>query len=324
MLKASPEARERLDEIAQLFFTISEQEKEEMMCSFCMEHGHDDKWYMNFENYLFHKIYRTPEEVAEVKSRYFKALRDTDRYGDPGYNHDAEYLRKKYKTTPGQIITTEEAMKVMQLGEEACKREDTIMAISKCNCALTYHGTLDYRCIVFGVPVSWGMEIGYAKFPEAGLTEFGGADWRELRSNLKRAGKSTLDAAEATELMKNWAKKGVHHTLVSRGVLPLIDGICNCEAPYCMRIRHRQLTGVVENCLVKGHYVARVNPEKCAHCGLCKIQCEFGAITSSRHSHYTSIDPFLCFGCGICRMACKKEAIEMVPREKIPAVANLW
>ena len=125
------------------------------MCTFCTDHGMDDKWYFNFENFLFNKVFPTPEDKEAARAHYIHTLGDTDRYGDPEYDHDLEYAIKKHKTAPGQVITQEEAIRILDLAGEATKREDTIVTLARCNCLLSFRGKIDYRCIVFGVPVSW-------------------------------------------------------------------------------------------------------------------------------------------------------------------------
>ena len=112
-------------------------------------------------------------------------------------------------------------------------------------------------------------------------------------------------------------------TRMSRGRLPLIEAICNCEKRYCTYSRNRDLSGVIEYCL-KGHYIARINPEKCTACGRCLNACEFGAISHSKIADTVDIDVTKCYGCGLCRSRCKHDAISMVSREMIPAARNLW
>ncbi len=294
------------------------------MCTFCGEHGRGEKWYFQFENYLFQKVFPTSDEQQEARKRSMKTFADTDRYGDPEYAHDMDYLREKFAITPGQVITLEEAKRVMNIAKEATEREDTMMVLARCNCAFTHRGKVDYRCIVFGIPVSWASEIGYARYPKEGLTEFGGAEWKEIRQQLNRGLKVPLKAEEAEELLVEWNRQGLIHTLVSRGLLPLIDGICNCEKPYCMRNRHRFLQGLTEHVLLKGHFVARIDPQLCTACGQCMDRCPFGAVQVSKWMPNALVDVQQCFGCGLCVTTCKNEAIKFVPREEIPLAKNLW
>jgi len=281
----------------------------------------DDRWYFNFENYLFNKIYPTPELKQEAKEKFMERLYNVDRYGDPAYTHDPDQ-----SIAPAQVITREEANKVFEIAEEATKREDTIIALSRCNCALAYRGKIEYRCIVFGVPITWSSEIGYQRYPREGLTEFKGAEWSELKSKVYAGRRVPLKPEEAKELFQDWTKRGFQTTLVTRAIFPLIDGLCFCEAPYCQRIRRRKLAGLQNDHqhLRKGHYVARINPEKCNACGACMIRCMYGAVIVRRWSDIAHIEPADCFGCGICRAGCRYEAIDMVQREEIPAAREQW
>jgi len=74
----------------------------------------------------------------------------------------------------------------------------------------------------------------------------------------------------------------------------------------------------------KGHYVAQVDSERCNGCGLCVRRCQFKALSFSPSTLKAYIDPFKCFGCGLCRNPCKPDAIEMVDRAGLPAVAEVW
>lgn len=300
------------------------------MCTFCTEHGLDDKWYFNFANYLFSKIYPTPELQEEAKKAWTSEtgrLRTVDHYGDPEHTHRPP---DEYTSGVGgafaQIIAQPEAMKVMEIADEACKREDTFMVLSRCNCALAYRGKMEYRCIVFGVPVTLSAKTGYQRYPKEGLTEFGGAEWRELRKILYDGRKVSLTVPDAKELIAEWNKRGFYSTLVTRATFPLIDGICFCEAPYCQRYRRRRERGLSnpDLGLRKGHYIARIDPQKCNSCGACMMRCMFGAILVSHHNKLALVDPKDCFGCGLCQIECKRDAVTMVPRVEVSAAKNLW
>jgi MinD superfamily P-loop ATPase len=56
--------------------------------------------------------------------------------------------------------------------------------------------------------------------------------------------------------------------------------------------------------------VAKLTPELCTHCDLCRQHCRFGAISDG--DQY-SVDPYGCEGCGVCAYICPAQAIEMVP-----------
>ncbi|MFH1032660.1 MAG: 4Fe-4S binding protein [Chloroflexota bacterium] len=295
------------------------------MCHWCADHGRGQTWYDNLENYLFNKIFMTPEQREEVKKKMVATFADTEwRYSEPEFIRNVNFLKERASHGfAAQIITKEEMIKVLELAEEAAKREDSMVVLGHCPCNLVYHGTREYCCIGFGMPVAMSMEIGYGRLPREGLTEFGGAEWRELRSELRKGAKVPLQLNDAKQLIEEWEKKGRWHLIMGRGRMPLIEAICNCEKPYCTYWRNRLVSGVKEYCL-KGHFVARINTKKCTTCGACMKQCQFGAIHTSIWEDITNIDPTQCFGCGICRAVCKNDAIDMVPKTQIPIARNLW
>ena len=49
-----------------------------------------------------------------------------------------------------------------------------------------------------------------------------------------------------------------------------------------------------------------------------------GFITWSPYLNRPVIDVTRCFGCGVCRVVCETEAIELIDRETIPIVRELW
>ncbi|MBI5969303.1 MAG: 4Fe-4S binding protein [Deltaproteobacteria bacterium] len=296
------------------------------MCHWCNQHGdRDHKWYERVENYLFNKVFPTPEDQERVKQEMVKTFADTEwRYSDAEFIRNHDFLQARAsKGFSSQIVIKEEMLRILKIAEEATKREDSIMVAGHCPCRLVYEGTRDYVCIGFGMPVTMSMEIGYGRLPGEGLTEYGGAEWKNLRKELRKGAKVPLKLEEAEELIDEWEKRGLWHIVMSRGRLPLIEAICNCERRYCTYWMNRFRSGVKEYVL-KGHYIARVNPLKCTSCGHCFDRCQFGALHYSKTSDNVDIDMYMCFGCGLCYSACPNEAIELISRAKIPAIKNLW
>ena len=296
------------------------------MCHWCTEHaGRDERWYTTYENFLFDKIFPTPEEQEEVKRKIVATFIETEwRYSQPQYIRNKEYLVSRTQMGFGsQMITKEEMKRILDLAFEATEREDSLVVVGHCPCRLVYDGVRDYCCIGFGVPVTMSMEVAYGRLPREGLTEFGGAEWRELRRELRKGAKVPLKREEVAELIDDWERRGLWHLIMSRGRAPLIEAICNCERRYCTYWRNREQTGVKEYAL-KGHYISRIDPLKCIQCGACVEMCQFGAISNSRIAYTVDIDVTKCFGCGLCRAVCLHDAISLVPREEIPAASNLW
>lgn len=58
---------------------------------------------------------------------------------------------------------------------------------------------------------------------------------------------------------------------------------------------------------VSGH-TARIDPEKCIQCGLCRELCRWQAIDEN-----FVVDPIGCEGCGVCHYFCPEQAIAFLP-----------
>ena len=296
------------------------------MCHWCTQHGdRDQKWYETFDNYLFNKIFPTPEEQEAAKQKIVSTFAETEwRYSEPEYIRNPDFLQARASSGFGsQIITKEEMLRLLRLADEATKREDSLLVVGHCPCRLVYDGVRDYCCIGFGMPVTMSMEVAYGRLPREGLTEFGGAEWKELRNELRKGARVPLKLDEAEELLDEWEKNGLWHIVMGRGRMPLVEAICNCEKRYCTYLRNREVYGIKEYVL-KGHFVGRVEPLTCTRCGACVEMCQFGAIHYSRIADTVDIDPTKCFGCGLCRSVCPRDAITMVPREEIPIARELW
>jgi len=54
---------------------------------------------------------------------------------------------------------------------------------------------------------------------------------------------------------------------------------------------------------------ARINPDRCTQCDICRDVCRYGAISKEY-----IIDPVLCEGCGACYFLCPAKAIDFTPQ----------
>ena len=61
--------------------------------------------------------------------------------------------------------------------------------------------------------------------------------------------------------------------------------------------------------LASSGYVAVVDDELCAACGLCADYCQFAAL--SVDSDRAEVDLAACMGCGVCVSKCPQEAISL-------------
>jgi|GEM_PF-2413718 len=296
------------------------------MCHWCHEHGdRDHKWYEKLENYLFDKVFPEQAQRASVKEKMGATFAATEwRYSEPEFIRNRAFLQQRAdEGFASQFVTKQECLRILSLAAEAARREDSLLVVGHCPCQLVYNGTREYHCIGFGMPVTMSMEVGYGRLPNEGLTEFGGAQWRELRRELRKGVKVPLKLEEAQQLLDEWERKGLWHLAVSRGRLPLIEAICTCDRQYCTYLMNRERMGVIEYAL-KGHFVAVINRQLCTRCGACFEYCQFGAVAYSKELETVAIDATVCMGCGLCHGNCPSGAIRLVPRDEIPIARDLW
>jgi MinD superfamily P-loop ATPase len=104
-------------------------------------------------------------------------------------------------------------------------------------------------------------------------------------------------------------------------VTPYVIGICNCDYD-CGAYRSYLRNG--KGNFFRAEYIAQVDVDQCQGCRECMSQCQFGAMFYSSTFERVFIDPKRCFGCGVCRAACPNAAIELVPRQSVPAAAEVW
>jgi ferredoxin len=116
-----------------------------------------------------------------------------------------------------------------------------------------------------------------------------------------------VDAAEAMEILEAEHAQGhVHHAFFNDAMLGRFFGICNCCRCCCGAMQaHQRGTPM----LASSGYVAAVDAELCAACGLCADDCPFAALVVD-HGHAV-VDYAACMGCGVCVSHCPEEAISL-------------
>ena len=117
-----------------------------------------------------------------------------------------------------------------------------------------------------------------------------------------------ISSEEAVGILRAEDERGhVHHAFFKDAMLGRFYAICNCCACCCGAMQaHQHGTPM----LVSSGFVAEVDAELCAACGLCADYCQFDAIAVDNGQAH--IDYRACMGCGVCVSQCPQEAISLL------------
>lgn len=277
------------------------------MCVWCEKYAQGyERWYFNPANYA-RKLYKIRKEEAEtsleavpqaaggmslLRQEFLEAWDKNDYAAMEKMKQEAEQL--SWATHFGQVVTLEDTLKVIDMIYP--------IAIMTCLCRRSMLGLPDeenFTCI--------GMGAGMYKW--------------ERWPNTYRGGVQYLTPEEAKDIVTRLNKRGLVQTLFTFGT-PYIGGICNCDYPDCSAIRTTLDYGI--RTLWKGHQVARIDRDLCNGCASCIHRCQFKALSFSASQQKAYVDQFQCFGCGLCATECPQDAITLVERASLPALANAW
>ena len=116
-----------------------------------------------------------------------------------------------------------------------------------------------------------------------------------------------ISPQEAVDILRAEDERGhVHHAFFKDAMLGRFYAICNCCSCCCGAMNaHRNGTPM----LASSGYVAQVDADLCAACGLCADHCQFDAITMD--NGYASVDVIACMGCGVCVAQCPQDAFTL-------------
>jgi Pyruvate/2-oxoacid:ferredoxin oxidoreductase delta subunit len=290
--------------------------KEAVMCEFCIQHGEGKQWYLAMKNYsqeLMHAPLTSLQKQATgfdtrlgwmdyfLKSFLLPSvgMKSTEIWQEeqstepPPVQLSQDEILSRNKTRHfGQVLPIEDVEKVLTL-------TDSITRVP-CGCRYFNAGVTNAR-YCFGLGVDAAHILG--EYPDCS------------------ASFEVLSKDEAMKLIGNFDDEGLIHS-VWTGVTPYVFGLCNCDGDcdaYRGYIKDQGLPT-----FFRAEYICQVDLDQCNGCKECMSQCQFGAQFYSSALGKVTIEPKLCFGCGVCRAACPQNAIELVPREKVPAVANIW
>ncbi len=277
------------------------------MCHVCDERGGGGIWYLNPRNYARNMYKLRPpgeqpvQEMPPVEGGSggpldsaieAKMSGDMAKYGEIIKKFNDSFLKGEQCS----VLPLADCFKVVDLSSP--------IAAMHCICRKRVRGreenTLwDYSCTGIGS----GM-LKWERWPER-----------------YKGGVQFLTGDEAKEWLTYWDKQGMVHMIMNYG--GQIGGICNCDYPDCSIIRYRLDYGL-DNALIKGHYVASVDYDKCNGCGVCVQRCQFGALKFEITIDRVNIDQYRCFGCGVCATGCPRGAISLADRAGLPGLREAW
>jgi Pyruvate/2-oxoacid:ferredoxin oxidoreductase delta subunit len=273
------------------------------MCEFCIQHGEGKKWYLEAKNY-------SEELLNEERKRF---MNDFLENVDKGVVESLGPLDRLIATNPtaaramfpaivekqkkehwGQVVPLEEIEQILDMSLSVVRMP--------CACRGTLRGFREAR-YCFGVTPSESDFDAAAGNPD-------------FSSDLE-----VLSREEAKKAIQKLDRNGLVHT-VWTFITPYIGGICNCSANECLPLKTR--TRLDLPILFKAEHVASIDWEECNGCRDCMKLCSFGAISYSTSLDKCFINQLQCYGCGVCRALCPNDAITLLDRNAIPALANEW
>ena len=278
------------------------------MCQFCVEHGEGKRWYLQAKNYAYDldSDLKRREYVLEF-IRGFDAMRSTAitagevlgklpaPVGRLGRNAISKSMQKNHF---GQPIPLEDCEQVLDLA--------TSITVIPCVCRMHEpNRTAEEVCIlVTAKPIAPLLAEGFADYD-------GGPDLDDFH---------TMTKDDVMSLLRTCEERGLMHSIWTFQT-PFTAAICNCNrSSGCMAMK--LTAGYDIKLMWRGESVAILDDARCTGCGACKRLCPFEAVAAS--GGRITFNAEKCWGCGICRSACEQDAIGLVDRHTVPAVATLW
>lgn len=275
------------------------------MCEFCVKHGEGKKWYLQAKNYADdlasdmkrrRKIDKIIEDFENVTPADLERIESVSKLSGPMKSLIGSLTTSRMKKTHfGQVVPIEDVEQILQIVNSVCR--------VPCVCRNVTTGNEARYCLpVTTSPIGEGIDSSYWWGPDA-------------------TGMEVLSREEALEFMRGIEGDGCMHSVWTFGT-PFIGAICNCDRSDCLAMRSTVKQGI--KVMFKAEYVASVNRDVCTGCRSCLRLCQFGAMGFSSSEKKAYIDELKCYGCGVCRAGCTKEAISLVDRSTVPAVANRY
>lgn len=278
------------------------------MCRFCVQHGDGERWYHEASNYAFDL-----ETDLARRGYIVDFLRDFDRNRRRGLTavEIAERL-------PGPIERAGKARFSKRMQEHHFGQPVPIEDCERIFERATSIVNLPCPCRTFAGKPEEGFCIAMTHAPIEHILREGMADYGDGADTLRF---ETLDKDGAMALLRRAEERGLMHSVWTFQT-PFIAAICNCDlSSGCMAMK--MTIGHDAKLMWRGEDVAVLDESACTDCGACAERCPFAAIDSP-NGVPTRLRQEDCWGCGICRSACPADAIALVDRRTVPAVAALW
>jgi NAD-dependent dihydropyrimidine dehydrogenase PreA subunit len=219
----------------------------------------------------------------------------------------AANFNKSHKVSPLRTLAYEEAVNEEEYVEildyekaAAIIESHNRFSIGYCSCR---HEKLHLGTKECDVPLETCSSYGYS------------ADFLIRNKLAKEVSKS--------EMLANLARsKELGLVLNADNVKNDVGFTCHCCACCCNVLLGIRKFGYV-NFVVTSGFMAEIDGEKCAGCGICAAVCPAAAIEMTAEENPAEkkkkkpvINETLCLGCGVCALKCKKEAVKLHRREK--------
>lgn len=282
------------------------------MCKYCETFGGDTLWYLNPRAHAW-RIYRLKERI------YKDAKLTTESVGEVDWEPFTDIIPLKetnpelYQEKLEKISEHIGAMSKMQV--VPLKDVEQMLEIAgmntklNCVCRYFYRGWMQKNQDEMYCGGMGPSMLRWERWPERykGCTEQGGIKF--------------MSVDEAIEWIREMDKIGWVHCVGHE--VTSVNMLCNCNYPECMIMRYR-INYNIQGGLLKAHYIAMVDWEKCTGCTSCMHRCYFGALRYNPNWNRAEIDHNVCFGCGLCETSCPENAIRLERREKYPGLKNNW
>ncbi len=183
-----------------------------------------------------------------------------------------------------EILDYEKATAIAESADQfaiglcSCRHEKMHLDLKPCDVPLE-------TCSTFGPATEWAVRHGFSK------------------------------AVSKTEMLENNARsKEMRLVLCADNVKRDISYICHCCGCCCNILLGVSRMGY-PNTVVTSNYIAQIDSDECAACGICEEACPVNAIESSdSNGDVPHVNEDICLGCGVCALDCSTESLKLVPR----------